>query len=143
MTTSDPGRFVWYDLLTSDPAGAIAFYTDVCGWKTEPFGDGVEYQMFVGPQGPVGGVTLLPDQAKQMGAPPYWQANIEVADLAASVAQVKELGGQIYVQEEVPTVGRFAVIADPQGAVLALFQPSRDMVAHDVRKHGEFSWHEL
>jgi predicted enzyme related to lactoylglutathione lyase len=56
---------------------------------------------------------------------------------------VKQLGGQVYLTEEVPTVGRFAVIADPQGAVIAVFTPASDMKAHDVAKPGEFSWHEL
>lgn len=139
---TNTGRFVWYELLTSDPAAAITFYKDVIGWTTQAFG-GEGYQMFVGSQGPVGGVTLLPEPAKQMGAPPFWQANVVVEDLDAAVAQVKELGGQIYHREEVPSVGRFAVIADPQGAVISIFQPASDMPPHDVAKHGEFSWHEL
>lgn len=142
MSTKDPGRFVWFELLTSDPEGAIAFYADVVGWKTQPFGDG-GYRMFVGPQGPLGGVMQLPEQAKAMGAPPYWQANVEVADLDASVAKVKELGGTIFHQDAVPTVGRFAIIGDPQGAALALFEPASEMTSHDATKHGEFAWHEL
>src|SRR3954466_8139494 len=100
--SADVGRFVWYELLTSDPKGAIAFYSEVIGWKPQPFGDDSGYTMFVGTQGPLGGVTTLPEQAKAMGAPPYWQANVEVADVDATVARVKELGGKIYVSENVP-----------------------------------------
>ena len=142
MVNSDTGRFVWYELLTSDPKAAIEFYRDVAGWKPEPWGQ-EDYTMFVGSQGPLGGVTQLPDAARQMGASPYWQANIEVANVDETVAKVKELGGKIYITEEVPTVGRFAVIGDPQGAVIAVFTPASKMASHDVTKPGEFSWHEL
>lgn len=78
-----------------------------------------------------------------MGAWPYWQGNVQVPDLDAAVAKVKELGGKILVSEEVPTVGRFAVITDPQGAVISLYTPTTEMAAHDTGKEGEFQWHEL
>jgi uncharacterized protein len=142
MTDTNTGRFVWYELLTSDPVGAMAFYSEVTGWKTQPFETG-GYTMWVGSQGPLGGVTLLPETAKKMGAPPYWQASIEVANVDQTVARVKQLGGQVYVTEDVPKVGRLAVIADPQGAVIAVFTPAGEMRDHDVAKAGEFSWHEL
>ncbi|MBX3155710.1 MAG: VOC family protein [Deltaproteobacteria bacterium] len=139
---TNTGRFVWYELLSTDPKGSIEFYTHVTGWTTQPFEHG-DYTMFVGSQGPVGGVTQLPEEARAMGAPTHWQANVEVADVDQTVALVKELGGKIYVAEDVPAVGRFAVIADAQGAVISVFTPSRDMPSHDVSKSGEFSWHEL
>ncbi|HSD90436.1 MAG TPA: VOC family protein [Kofleriaceae bacterium] len=140
---TNTGRFVWYELLTNDPKGAIAFYTEVVGWKTELFDDSGDYTMWVGSQGPLGGVTVLPEAAKKMGAPPYWQANVEVANVDETVAKVKQLGGQVYHTEDVPNVGQFAVIADPQGAVIAVFTPARKMESHDLAKPGEFSWHEL
>jgi predicted enzyme related to lactoylglutathione lyase len=139
---TNTGRFVWYELLTTSPKDAIAFYTDVIGWKTERFQQ-TDYTMWVAGQGPLGGVTVLPDAAKQMGAPSYWQANVEVANVDETVALVKKLGGQVYVTEDVPSIGRFAVIADPQGAVIAVFAPASSMASHDITKHGEFSWHEL
>jgi uncharacterized protein len=147
MTTSTAGthtgRFVWYELLTTDVDAAKAFYTDVIGWKTEPFGpDG--YTMWLGGQGPVGGVAALPEAAQAMGASPYWQANVEVTDLDAAIAEVQRAGGKVLVEQDVPTVGRFAVIADPQGAVLALFVPrGNELAPHDTSKPGEFAWHEL
>jgi uncharacterized protein len=61
----------------------------------------------------------------------------------ATIAKVKELGGKVFHAEDVPTIGRFAVIADPQGAVIAVFAPSDAMASHDTAKPGEFSWHEL
>ena len=60
-----------------------------------------------------------------------------------TVAKVKQLGGQVFHAEDVPTVGRFAIIVDPQGAVIAVFTPASTMQSHDIAKPGEFSWHEL
>jgi predicted enzyme related to lactoylglutathione lyase len=142
MTDKDRGRFVWYELLTSDVKGAIDFYTKVIGWKTQKFDQG-DYTMFVGSQGPLGGVTPLPEEAKKMGAGAYWQANVIVPDVIRATAEVKELGGKLYVSEDVPTVGSFSVIADPQGAVISIFTPASEMKPHDITKSGEFSWHEL
>lgn len=139
---SDMGRLVWYEHLTTDLAAAIAFYTDVAGWTTQRWEEG-DYTMFVGGQGPLGGVTLLPEAARQMGGGPFWQANVVVADVDASCARVQQLGGKVYHAETVPTIGRLAVIADPQGAVLALFTPERPMPPHDLAREGEVSWHEL
>jgi predicted enzyme related to lactoylglutathione lyase len=140
---NDAGRFLWYELLSTDPEGAMRFYPEVLGWKTEAMDGGGDYRMWVGAQGPLGGVTLLPEQARKLGAPSYWQANVQVANVDETVAEVKRLGGSVFVTEDVPRVGRLAVIADPQGAVISVFTPAMDMPSHDVAKHGEFSWHEL
>jgi predicted enzyme related to lactoylglutathione lyase len=143
MTDTNTGRFVWYDLMTPDPKAAIAFYGEVVGWKAQPYGDS-HYTMWVGQQGPLGGVMELPEEATKMGAPPHWTANVQVADVDQTIARAKELGGRLYHgPEDIPEIGRFAVIGDPQGASIAVFAPSRDMPAHDIDKHGEFCWNEL
>ncbi|HEU4532500.1 MAG TPA: VOC family protein [Polyangiaceae bacterium] len=139
---TNTGRFVWYELLTTDPKAAIAFYTEVVGWKTQAWGDS-DYTMWVTGQGPVGGLSAMPEAAKQAGGPPYWQANVQVDDLDAAVARVKELGGKVVSTDDMPEVGRFAVITDPQGAAITLFAPTNEMAPHDAAKPGEFSWHEL
>jgi predicted enzyme related to lactoylglutathione lyase len=143
MTTNNTGRFVWYELLTTDPKAAQAFYPEVIGWKTQPYDEIGGYTMWVGNQGPLGGVMNLPEQARAMGAPSFWQSNVEVANVDEAVAKVKQLGGQVFHVEDVPKIGKIAVIADPQGAVLAIFTPLDAMASHDITKHGEFSWHEL
>lgn len=139
------GDFVWYDLMTTDTAAAIAFYTQVLGWSTQDFEGGKEpYKMWVGSQGAMGGSMILPDEAVKMGAPPHWLSHVTVEDLDASVAKVKALGGKIYNGPvAIPTVGRFAIIADPQGAVISIFQPASEIPPHDDSKHGEFCWREL
>jgi hypothetical protein len=142
MTTTSPGDLVWYELLTTDPKAAIGFYTEVARWNTQ-FWEAGNYTMWVGAQGPLGGVGQLPEAAKAMGASPFWQVNIQVANVDETAAKVVQLGGRILVTEDVPTVGRFAVIADPQGAAVAVFTPISAMAKHDSAVPGEFSWAEL
>jgi predicted enzyme related to lactoylglutathione lyase len=130
--------------MTKDSKAAIAFYGEVVGWKTQPFAEGNDYMMWVGSQGPLGGVMKLPAEAAKMGVPPHWTANVIVANVDATVAQVKKLGGKVrHEPEDIPTVGRFAVITDPQGAAIAVFTAAGKMEAHDVTKEGEICWNEL
>jgi predicted enzyme related to lactoylglutathione lyase len=145
MATANNGQFVWHEHLTKDPKAAIAFYTEVMGWKTEVFPEsGGEYTMWVASQGPLGGVMKLPEEAAKMGAPPNWMGHVQVADVDATAAQIKKLGGKVYKEpSDIPTVGRFAVVADPQGATLSIFKPNKPMDAHDPSKGGEFCWNEL
>jgi uncharacterized protein len=144
MTTNntDNGRFVWYENLTNDQKAAIEFYTDVIGWTTQPFGQ--DYVMWVGSQGPLGGVMKLPAEAKSMGMPPTWMAHVMVANVDESAALARKLGGKVFkAPEDIPTVGRFAIIGDPQGATLCIFTPQNPMTLHDSSKPGEFCWNEL
>lgn len=144
---ADPqGRFVWYELMTTDTNGAKAFYTKVVGWGTQdmPMPD-MTYTMFTSGEAPVAGLLVLPDEAKKMGAPPHWMGYVAVADVDASAARAKSLGGAVHVPPtDIPNVGRFAVIADPQMASIALFkgsdggQPPPDQTAA-----GRIGWHEL
>jgi predicted enzyme related to lactoylglutathione lyase len=143
MAHASNGHFVWHELLTKEPKAAIAFYSEVVGWKTQPF-EGSDYIMWVSSQGPLGGVMTLPAEAAKVGAPPHWMSHVQVENVDATAAQVKKLGGKIYKEpEDIPTVGRFAVIADPQGAVLSIFKPASAMTLHDRSKAGEFCWAEL
>lgn len=146
MANASNGLFVWYEHLTKDPKAAISFYGSVVGWKTQPFAEGgdSDYVMWVGSQGPLGGVMELPEQAAKMGAPPHWMGNVMVDDVDKAAALTKQLGGKVYKEPwDVPTVGRAAVIADPQGASLAIFKPIGAMALHDASKEGEFCWREL
>src|SRR5919205_60494 len=122
MGRAKTGLFVWYEDLTRDVDAGVAFYSEVVGWRTQPFGEGGDYIMWVGSQGPLGGVMRLPDEAAKMGAPPHWMAHVEVDDVDATAALAKRLGGKVYKEPtDIPTVGRFAVLADPQGAAFSAF----------------------
>ena len=143
MASVNKGQFVWYEDTTKDPRGAIAFYSDVVGWKTEPY-KGEDYTMWVSQQGPLGGVMKPSQEASREGARASWMAHVQVDDVDATVARARELGGRIlHDATDIPEVGRFAVIADPQGATLSVFKPTGDMPLHDVTKEGEFCWNEL
>ncbi|MDP2307883.1 MAG: VOC family protein [Pseudomonadota bacterium] len=143
------GRFVWFELMTTDLPAAIEFYRKVVGWETEDFqmgGDAPPYTMWKVPGGAsVGGVFPLPEQAKQMGAPPYWLGNLCVESVDDAVAKVTKLGGQVHQPAfDVPTVGRIAIVADPTGATFALFQPAGEAPGHSgMPVPGEISWSEL
>jgi predicted enzyme related to lactoylglutathione lyase len=142
MALATPGRFVWYDHMTLDTKAAIAFYTHVLGWTSQPFEHG--YTMFAGSQGPMAGAVELPEQARKMGAPPHWTSNVCVADVDATVAEARKLGGKVFVEpSDFGKVGRLAVIADPHGATINLFKPFDPMTLHDTTTPGEFTWHEL
>jgi uncharacterized protein len=143
MASVNRGRFVWYEHLTRDVPAAISFYSEVAGWKTQPFNDDGEYTMWVGGQGPLGGVMKL--TAEMGGAPPHWMAHVQVDDVDATAAAAKQLGGKVHHEPtDIPEVGRFAVLADPQGAVISVFRPvGGEMELHDPAKEGEFCWNEL
>ena len=137
------GEFVWHDLVTADPHAATAFYGEVIGWKTEPFAASAEpYQLWLGSQGPLGGVMKLDERSGD--APPHWLGHVEVDDLDAIVQTARAEGGRVQVPPTpIPSVGRFGIIADPQGATVSVFQPDRSEAQHDRMKPGEFRWAEL
>lgn len=143
MSDANVGRFVWHELMTTDTKGAIAFYSEVIGWKTKPWEDG-NYTMWESSQGMMGGVNPLPEEARKMGAPPHWMSNVQVSDVDATASKAKGLGATIYVPpSDIPKIGRFSVFADPQGATIAVYKPLGEMKLHDASKQGEFCWSEL
>jgi predicted enzyme related to lactoylglutathione lyase len=140
------GRFVWYDLMTTDPEAAKAFYTAVAGWGTEVWENpGMSYTMWTANGKPMGGTMALPVEAAAGGARPHWLAYVDVPDVDATVERARELGAAVMVPpRDIPTVGRYSVLADPQGAVIAAFTPEqRQPEPEGMPPVGEFSWHEL
>jgi predicted enzyme related to lactoylglutathione lyase len=115
-----PGAFSWNELMTSDPAAALGFYTALLGWKTEKFPmSGGEYHLIKVGDTSVGGVMAIPPEAKAGGMPPSWGSYVTVADVDAVARRAAELGGQVaHGPQDIPGVGRMAVIVDPQGAAL-------------------------
>lgn len=138
------GKFVWYDLMTNDLEAAQAFYSEVLGWGTQAWeGGDMPYTMFAVNGVPLGGLMALPEEAKKMGAPPHWQAYVAVPNAEEAVAKAEELGGQVFVPvTDIPKVGRFAVVADPQGAVLSPFTPSEDS-PDEQQDAAAVTWNEL
>lgn len=146
MSESDiRGRFVWYELLTSDPKQAIPFYTEVIGWGRQDWEGGQNYTMWTVNDAPIGGLMQMPEEAKAAGAPPHWLPYIGTPDTDATVKRAQKLGARVLKPaDDIPTVGRFAVLADPQGAIFAVFTPESDMGGGEAGpSEGQFSWHEL
>jgi predicted enzyme related to lactoylglutathione lyase len=139
------GRFNWHELLTKDPESAKRFYTAVVGWGTQDFpASNPPYTMWLAGETPVGGIMKLPDDAIAQGAPSNWLTYIETPDVDETVAQATGLGARTFVApSDIPNVGRFAVLADPQGAMFALYMPNGSRADSGEPAIGEFSWHEL
>lgn len=144
------GRFVWYELLSARQEAPVGFYTKLFGWGTEKWqgpGDMPPYTMWTLDGRPIGGTMPLPDEAKQAGAPPHWMLYVSTPDTDASLEQAKRLGAKpLMGPMDIPEMGRFAVLADPQGAVFALYTPA-DAAANAgppaPAAPGMVSWHEL
>src|SRR5262249_36270950 len=142
------GRFVWYELMTTDPAAARAFYSQVVGWRpADAQMPGVDYWLFSAGEQAVAGSMSLPEEARKMGAPPTWIGYVAVPDVDAAAAQVKAKGGTVYAPPtDIPNVGRFSVVADPQGATLGLLKsanPEQEPQPAQPGERGRVGWHEL
>lgn len=143
--------FVWYDLMTSDREAAIAFYGPVAGWTTEDAPTtgvpGQAYTLFKTGERQVCGVMQLTDEMKAHGARPTWIGHVSVADVDAAVEKAVSLGGSMrFPPTDIPNIGRFAMIADPEGAGLNVFQPLGGMAPMPeppMGAPGYPSWREL
>lgn len=141
------GKFFWYELMTNDRAAAEDFYTKVVGWTLSPFGDPADPYMIVeaGGQG-VGGIMTIPQEACAQGLQPCWAGYVHVADIDAACAKLAGAGGKVHrAPDLIPTIGRFAVVSDPQGAMFNMLQPESkdDMPPVPMGTIGRIDWHEL
>jgi hypothetical protein len=112
------GAFSWSELMTSDAEAALRFYQSLFGWTTDkmPMPEG-DYHVVKADGTSIGGIMKMPAAAG--GMPPAWGCYVTVKDVDACAKQVAALGGKVlHGPADIPGVGRFAVIADPQGAWL-------------------------
>src|ERR1039457_2381117 len=97
------GRFVWYELATTDLEAAKAFYTNVVVWDArEASMPGMAYILFTAGEASVSGLMNLPEDARNIGAKPRWIGYVGVDDVDATVDRVNQLGGAVHV----PQIGR-------------------------------------
>lgn len=114
------GAFSWNELMTTDPEAALRFYGTLFGWETQamPMPEGTYHVVKTG-EDAVGGVMAMPKGAPPM--PPHWGCYVTVDDVDATARKATELGGKLlHGPEDIPQVGRFAVLQDPQGAVVSV-----------------------
>jgi predicted enzyme related to lactoylglutathione lyase len=141
------GKFIWYDVMTTDTNASESFYKRALGWsaKDSGMGDRSYTLLSVGTVN-FGGLMPIPDEAKKQGVPPCWTGYIAVDDVDDYAARVKSAGGKVRRgPEDIPGVGRFAVVADPHGAVFIIMKgwskEELPVIAPDAPGH--VGWREL
>ncbi len=147
MTTAmkhDPGAFCWADLATTDAEGAKAFYTGLLGWTPidMPVGDtGMLYSMMT-KDGK--NVCAMYQMTPDMGPHPCWNNYVSVENADESVERARQLGGTVLMPPaDVLEAGRMAVLQDPTGAVISIWQPKAHAGAEVMGELNSLCWHEL
>lgn len=142
ITSYAPGTPCWVDIQCADLGASQAFYADLLGWEYD--------QMVVGDIGGYPVATVEGDRvaglmpAMEDGGPQMWSTHIAVADADETAAKVTAAGGQVLAPPfEVPGLGRAAVIADPGGAVLEIWETGGFAGAERVNGPGALTWNEL
>ncbi|WP_420142546.1 VOC family protein [Sphingomonas sp.] len=148
MSERNPhGWPIWYELVTADAEAAAAFYQPIFGWSIgpKPAGD-VDYRMIDTGHGHVGGLLSLTDTMAGACAKPGWLFYVGVDDVDAAAATAADLGGTILkAPRDLPDVGRFALVADPQGVPFYVMRGAVEgaSTAYDRMGMGKGSWNEL
>ena len=130
------GTFVWRENVSSDPQRAQDFYTQLLGWEIEHFTAGEFDCPMISANGQMhGGFPTVPE-----GTPPHWAGNVQVASVDDTIEKTKDAGGELVAGPmDIPEVGRYAVLKDPQGAIVVAFQPAGE----GPQGAGLFVWDEL
>jgi predicted enzyme related to lactoylglutathione lyase len=130
------GKFVWHENNSSDPGKAASFYKELLGWEIEVWKPGeMDYPMIKAGDQMHGGFGTA-----QGGAPSHWLGHVQVEDADEAARRAEAAGGRVVAGPfDIPEVGRFAVIADPQGAVVSAFHPQGEGPVSE----GTFVWDEL
>ena len=136
------GAPCWADLVTPDLNGSAAFYGDLFGWERVDAGSTYCTMTLDGHL--ICAMNAMPRERRRAGAPAGWLVYLSTGDLTAALAAIPGAGGAIRVPAVgVPGVGRMALIEDPSGANVALWQPG-GRIGSDIRGDaGAMSWHEL
>lgn len=140
----DYGKFCWYELMTTDVPAAERFYSSVVGWSTRDSGvPGMNYTLAYAGETQVAGLMEIPAEAQ--GMPPAWVGYIFTDKIEQTAKDIAANGGKVMrAPDDIPGIGRFAVVADPHGAVFSLFStqdegpPIPPMMAT-----GHIGWNEL
>jgi predicted enzyme related to lactoylglutathione lyase len=125
---TDAANFIWYELMTPDPAGAARFYGAVVGWTIaatrDPAAGEVDYRMIGRSDGGnAGGILALNADMLAGGARPAWLGYIHAPDVDAAIAAITADGGAVHMPATDLPVGRIAMVSDPQGAAFYIMDP--------------------
>ena len=139
MAENMRGRFVWHELMTPDPKAAASFYGKVAGWTPKAYDKDPDYTMLTYGGVPMGGVL-------KHDAPRLWLPYIATPNVDVTAREAVQLGGEVVKPAaDIPDIGRFAIIKDPQGALFVAFTPLPMQTSRPRGKPGlgDFHWHEL
>jgi predicted enzyme related to lactoylglutathione lyase len=144
------GSLIWYELMTTDADAATAFYAPITGWTiADTGGDHKGYRMIASPDSGVGGLLPLTQDMLDHGAKPTWLMYIGVDDVDATAAAILAEGGKTWLAPaDIPGIGRFAMLADPQGAPFYIMKPippegGGESHAFSSTLIGHCTWNEL
>jgi predicted enzyme related to lactoylglutathione lyase len=142
--TREIGQFVWYDLLTNDPEGAMRFYGGLFGWTFDDGGEESPVFITILHNGkPIGGIAATGEMRRQVNVS-QWISNLSVPDVDRAVEDVLRLGGTVEAEpQELPHRGRVAVVRDNQGALLALVSSPTGDPPLNRTEVGGWMWTEL
>jgi len=138
------GKFVWHDLMTTDRDKSVAFYTQLFGWTvTEIEMGGWKYSMIKNRGQDIGGIVPEKNLPRS-----HWMGYLSVDNVDAACDRMLSLGGKVGVPPtDIPNVGRFAVVTDPQGAWFSPFKPKAGQPEvpepTGPAAPGSFTWDEL
>lgn len=143
--TANPSKFVWYELITSDVDAAENFYKTVVGWKSEPWESGGEMRYVIMKAGDTGVAGVMATPAEAAGMKPAWIGYLYSADVDAATESVRKAGGKVIREpEDIPEIGRFSVVTDPQGALFMMITPKGEGgTPAPQMTPGHVGWHEL
>jgi predicted enzyme related to lactoylglutathione lyase len=117
-----PNSLCWNELVTRDAEGSKEFYSKVFGWAYDPMPmDDFVYSVIKVGERPNGGIMPMVGPMWE-GVPPHWMVYFAVADADAIASKCEKTGGKIMVPPTDMSVGRFSVLADPQGAVFSVLK---------------------
>lgn len=142
------GQFIWYELMTRNPDAAGSFYQDVVGWTMGEQGPGeIDYRMIAAGKEYVGGVFTLTDDMCEQGARPCWMGYVCVDDIEVSIGKLESLQGKLLMPvQDIPEVGRIAMVTDPFDCPLYIMQPAPMDGSSESFKpgaNGHCAWNEL
>lgn len=141
-----PGAFCWIELSTTDQNAAKSFYEKLFGWQVNdfPMGPNEVYSVFkLGEQDAAAACTIRPEQRSQ-GVPPHWMIYVAVESADTTANQAAQFGGKVLAPAlDVYDAGRMAVLQDPTGAVLSVWQPKHHKGIGVAGVPGALCWADL
>ena len=146
FSSHQPGTVSWAELATTDQQGGVAFYRALFDWEVaeQPIGPSEVYSMFQLRGQEVGAAYSMREDERKLGVPPHWNLYVTVGSVDESARRAQELGGTLLAPPfDVMDAGRMAVVKDPTGAIIQLWEAKRSIGAKILSEPGALCWSEL